>query len=156
MQTVVIVVEGILREPHSEGAIAEGVTLYRGLCESSRLYLLSAVWTSQEMSRWLFGRGIEPRHIGYRLALTPSATDRLNALAKITSWNPALILESDAVCAAELLRAGYPTALFAVPAYRAVSWRPDSAAGPDPWDIVAAEIQRQADLRYTDERLKEQ
>jgi len=155
MQTVAMIVEGILREPNSEAAIAEGVTLYRGLAESSRLYLVSAMWTAQEMSRWLFGRGLESRHIGYRLALSPSAADRLHALAKIASWSPALVLESDPVCAAETLRHGYPTVLFAVPAYRAVSWRPDSAAVPDPWDTVAAEIQRQADLRYKDERLQQ-
>jgi hypothetical protein len=155
MQTVVMVVEGILREPNSEAPIAEGITLYRGLAESSRLYLLSAMWTPREMARWVFSRTIEQRHIGFQTALTPSPEDRINALSRIATWNPALVLESDPLCAEAEYRAGYPTMLFALPAYRAVSWRPDSPSGPQPWDAIAAEMARQEELRYTDERLKE-
>jgi hypothetical protein len=150
-----MIVEGVLREPNSEAPIAEGFTLYRGLCESSRLYLVSALWTSPEMARWLFSRNTEQRHVGFQAAATSSPQDRLNALARIATWFPALVLESDPACAFELLRAGYPTMLFARPTYRAEQWRPDSAGGPAPWDSIAAEMQRQEDLRYTDKRLKE-
>lgn len=156
MQTVVMVVEGIIREQDSEAPIAEGITLYRGLAESARLYLLSATWTARELARWLFSHAIEQRHIGFQAALTSSAADRLNALSLIATWSPALVLEHDPACALELIRAGYPTMLFAQPAYRAAQWRPDFAGGPTPWDAIAEEMQRQADLRYTDERLKKE
>lgn len=154
MQTVVMVVEGVLREPSSEAPIAEGITLYTGLAESARLYLLSAEWTPGELARWLFSRNIGQRHVGFQAALSLTPQDRVNALARISTWSPALVIESDPACAFELLRAGYPTMLFARPVYRDSRWRPDAAGGPTPWDAVAAEMERQETLRYTDERLK--
>lgn len=154
MQTVVMVIEGVLRVQGSDAPIPEGITLYHGLADASRLHLVSALWTPEETNRWIFSKGVAPRHIRHELALTPSPEDRLEALRRIASWSPALVVESDPLCAVEALRAGYPTMLFARPFYRNVQWRPDASRAPQPWDEIAAEMSRQEELRYLDERLR--
>lgn len=155
MLTAVMIVEGILREPGSTAPIAEGVMLYTGLGSSSRLCLLSALWEDSESDRWLHSCGIKTSHIAYGKALTGGTADRLRAISQFASWVPALVLESDPVHATAELRAGYPTILFARPKYRDLHWRPDAPTGPTPWEDITAELKRQADLRYQDERFRE-
>lgn len=154
MQTVVMVVDGILRPYGSEGYVDEGVTLYRSLVRESRLHLVSAWWGEEEMGAWLFKRQLKG-HIGFQKTLGPSPADRLDALSRISSWNPALVIESDPACAALELRNGYATLLLARPLYADQRWRPDSRKGPQPWDEVVAEQKRQDGIYYADERRKD-
>lgn len=154
MLTVVLIVEGVLRLSGSDGRISEGVTLYRSLAAASRLYLVSHEWGRDDIDRWLFHGGLAG-HIGYQWAPSYSPDDRINALSKISSWSPALVIEPDPECAALELRHGYPVCLFARPTYGELRWRPDAPTGPQPWDDVVTELKRQEELRRTDPRMRE-
>lgn len=149
-----MVVEGVLRSPGSDGHIDEGVTLYRSLVTNSRLYLMSNEWDQDEMDAWLFKNGLRG-HIAFQWMASSSCDDRIDALSKLRTWNPAIVIESDPACAAVELRHGYPTLLLARPFYADARWRPDASRGPQPWDEVEAELKRQESLRYADARLRE-
>lgn len=151
MQTVVMVVEGVLRMEGSEGHYDDGVTLYRALSKESRLYLLSGIWTEAQMDQWLFSRNLKG-HVGYHKSFSKR---RVDAMAQLQKWKPALIVESHLQSAPELVFHGYHVLLLARPAYEAPRWQPDYKATPVPWDDLRAEQERQEDLRYADERLRE-
>jgi hypothetical protein len=153
--TTVLVIDGLLRMPESDGHYDEGVTLYRALAQASRLYLISAEWDSDEMDQWLFKRQLKG-HVGFQKAISPSPPDRTRALGQISSWRPALIFEGDPACAAHALAAGYPVCLMVRPTYRDPRWQPDHSRTPEPWGDIMTEKQRQEDLWYLDARMREE
>ncbi|MEV8399172.1 hypothetical protein [Streptomyces niveus] len=146
MLTAVMVVEGVLRIPGTEGHYDTGWGLYQALNKNCRLHLLSHTWTEQDIALWLTKRHITG-HQSYLHAPEPGPAGRLEALQRIRSQRiGALVIESDPACAAAELAAGWGTALVT----SAHQGPQQPAAGPAairPWDDLAQAVERQHDLR---------
>ncbi|MGW1261131.1 hypothetical protein ACWD7Y_04120 [Streptomyces drozdowiczii] len=145
MLAAVMVVEGVLRVPGTEGHIDTGWGLYQSLAKNCRLHLLSHAWTEQDIALWLHKRQITG-HQSYLHAPEPGPAGRLEALHRVRAWRiGALVIESDPACAAAEQAAGWNTALvtstFQGP-------RP-TAEAIRPWDDLAGDVEHQHDLRLT-------
>jgi hypothetical protein len=155
MQSVIMFAEDVLRIPVSEGHYDDGVALYRSLTQESRLYLISGLFTEANMDRWLFQRGLRG-HIGYEYVRGTEFIDYLGGVKRFRgSSTPAFIVDANLSRAARFLRFGYPMLCLARPHYTDPRWRPDHTPNPQPWDELREELERQEELRYTDERLRE-
>lgn len=148
MLAAVMVVEGVLRIPDSEGHIDTGWGLYQSLAKNCRLHLLSHTWTEQDIALWLHKRQITG-HQSYLHAPEPGPAGRLEALHRVRAWRiGALVIESDPACATAELAAGWNTALItsALQGPRPPSAEPQAIR---PWDDLAHDVERQHDLRLT-------
>ncbi|MEU3979576.1 hypothetical protein AB0F77_05610 [Streptomyces sp. NPDC026672] len=148
MLAAVMVVEGVLRVPDSEGHYDTGWGLYQALNKNCRLHLLSHTWTEQDIALWLQKRHITG-HQSYLHTPEPGPAGRLEALHRVRAWRiGALVIESDPACAAAELAAGWNTALV-TPAFQGPR---NPSAGPSairPWDDLAGAVERQHDIRLT-------
>ncbi|MET7631698.1 hypothetical protein ABZS53_14780 [Streptomyces sp. NPDC005499] len=148
MLAAVMVVEGVLRIPGTEGHYDTGWGLYQSLAKNCRLHLLSHIWTEQDIALWLTKRNITV-HQSYLHTPEPGPAGRLEALHRVRAWRiGALVIESDPACASAELAAGWNTALIT----QAVQRPQQPATGPPairPWDDLADAIERQHDLRLT-------
>ncbi|MEW1922323.1 hypothetical protein [Streptomyces sp. NPDC088360] len=150
MLSAVLVVEGVLRIPGTEGHYDTGWGLYQALAKNSRLHLLSHTWTEQDIALWLTKRHITG-HQSYLHSPEPGPAGRLEALQRIRSQRiGALVIESDPACAAAELAAGWSTAL--VTSALQGPKQPTSASTIRPWDDLAQAVERQHDLRLTPNR----
>ncbi|WP_167503120.1 hypothetical protein [Streptomyces malaysiensis] len=145
--SAVMIVEGVLRIPGTEGHYDTGWGLYQALNKNSRLHLLSHTWTEQDISLWLTKRRITG-HQSYLHAPGPGPAGRLEALQRIRSWHIGLVIESDPACAAAELAAGWHTALISHPADQP----PDHYHAIRPWRDLTEAVERQHDLRLTPHR----
>ncbi|MET9360324.1 hypothetical protein ABZX93_05395 [Streptomyces sp. NPDC006632] len=154
MLAAVMVIEGVLRIPDSEGHYDTGWGLYQALAKNCRLHLLSHIWTEQDIALWLTKRHITG-HQSYLHTPEPGPAGRLEALQRVRAWRiGALVIESDPACAAAELAAGWNTAL--VTSARQGPQQP--TAGPPairPWDDLADAVERQHDLRLNTQHLQE-
>ncbi|MEV6313582.1 hypothetical protein AB0M10_33975 [Streptomyces sp. NPDC051840] len=148
MFSAVLVVEGVLRIPGTEGHYDTGWSLYQALNKNTRLHLLSHTWTEPEIALWLTKRHITG-HQSYLHTPEPGPAGRLEALQRIrTQRIGALVIESDPACAAAELAAGWSTALI-TSALHGPQQPPAGPSGIRPWDDLAQAVERQHDLRLT-------
>jgi hypothetical protein len=154
MLTVVMVLEGVLRIPSSDGHYPTGWSLFHALAPNTRLYLLSHQWRDEECKPWLAKRNLTG-HLGYIHQPIPGTAGRLEALQLVRHWHVNLVIEPDPACAAAELEAGWNTLLHTHTGYSRPEWRPDYTGTPRPWDDLIATIERHQDLRARDDRLKE-
>lgn len=146
MLTVVMVVEGILRLPHSEAITETGNGLYRAFAPSTRLYLLTATWAESDLTTWLHRQQLSG-HQGILHAPEPTPASRVDTLRRIRSWRIGLVVDSDAACAAAAVADGWHVHLHAPAAYTEPTWRPDHVQDIRPWGALLDEVQHQQDMR---------
>ena len=146
MLAAVMVIEGVLRVPDSEGHYDTGWGLYQALNKNCRLHLLSHTWTEQDIALWLTKRHITG-HQSYLHAPEPGPAGRLEALQRVRAWRiGALVIESDPACAAAELAAGWNTALVTS------AFQGPRQPGPQsirPWDDLSDAVERQHEIRLT-------
>lgn len=152
MLTIVMVLEGVLRMPGTDGQYETGWALYQALAKNSRLYLMSQHWTEEQTDTWLRQRNLSG-HLGYLHTPDPGPAGRIDALQRIRSWRVSLVIEPDPACAAAEIEAGWNVLLHTHAAYSRPEWRPDYTSTPRPWDELTQAIDRQRALRGTDERI---
>lgn len=147
MLSAVMVVEGLLRIPGSEGHIDTGWHLYQALAKNTRLYLLSHQWTEEQSALWLAKRRLTA-HLAYLHAADPGPEGRVDALERIRSWHVSLVLESDPACGAAEIAAGWDVGLIshALPADRM-----RRGAGIHAWDDLTEAIERRENIRLAKE-----
>ncbi|MFE9834096.1 hypothetical protein ACFYP4_02935 [Streptomyces sp. NPDC005551] len=160
MRTVVMNLSGVLRPAaHPDGVDDIGRAIYQSLVQKFRVVLLDTD-ARADTEHWLGVHGIS----GYVRAYTPPADfaprtvaeGRLRLLAAIRASDGAdLVIESDPVCAAEEIRAGYTVMLYGKPEYALDIWDPDHPKEARPWDTIVDEIERQRTMKALDSRLKE-
>jgi hypothetical protein len=90
--TVVMVVENVLRLPHSEAITETGNGLYKALT-ACRLYLLTATWSEDDLTTWLHRRQLSG-HQGILYAPAPGAAARIDTLRRVRSWRIGLVRSS--------------------------------------------------------------
>ncbi|WNI17565.1 hypothetical protein [Actinacidiphila sp. ITFR-21] len=146
MLTAVLVVEGVLRIPGTEGHYDTGWGLYQALVKNSRLHLLSHTWTEQDIALWLTKRHLTG-HQSYLHAPEPGPAGRLEVLQRVRAWRiGALVIESDPACATAETSAGWNTALV-TPAFQGPQQPTPSPQEVRPWTDLAGAVERQHDLR---------
>lgn len=151
MLTVVMVAEGVLRLPQSDGIIATGKGLFQAFAPATRLYLLTYAWTEDALATWL-ARNQLTGHLGILHSSGPSPAQRLDTLRRIRSWRVELIIEPDPQCAAQEIANGWNVLLHAPALYAEPRWRPDQTAEIQPWQALTDEIHHQQDLRLQETR----
>ncbi|MFD3563926.1 hypothetical protein ACFWVU_30325 [Streptomyces sp. NPDC058686] len=145
MLAAVMVVEGVLRIPDSEGHYDTGWGLYQALAKNCRLHLLSHTYTEQDIAIWLHKRHLTA-HQSYLHTPTPGPAGRLEALQRVRAWRiGALVIESDPACALAELDAGWSTALVT-----SAHQGPRHSQAIRPWDDLADAVERQSELRLTE------
>lgn len=160
MNSAIICINGVLRpatRPDSVDRI--GRQLYESLKAKFRLILLDDA-SAFGTAHWLDTHGF----LGHVGAYTPPkdfeprtvAEGRLRMLAAIRNTQGAdLVIEPDPACAAEEIRDGYNVMLYAAPQYLMDIWHPDASREPRAWDAIVDEIDRQADAKARDTRLRD-
>jgi hypothetical protein len=143
--TVVMVVENVLRLPHSEAITETGNGLYKALT-ACRLYLLTATWSEDDLTTWLHRRQLSG-HQGILYAPDPGAAARIDTLRRVRSWRIGLVIDADAQCAAAAVADGWTVHLHAPAVYPEPAWRPDHIGGIRPWGALLDEVQHQEDMR---------
>ncbi|MFF8283391.1 hypothetical protein ACF06W_11785 [Streptomyces albus] len=143
MLAAVMVVEGVLRHPDSEGHFDTGWCLFQALVKNSRLHLLSHQWTESDISHWLARRHL----IGYQSYLhapEPGAAGRLETLHRVRGWRiGSLYIDADAACTAAARAAGWNVALLS---HGQQSPMPQPLR---PWDDLTDAVEHQHSLRLT-------
>lgn len=146
MLTVVMVVEGILRLPHSEAITETGNGLYRAFASTTRLYLLTAAWPQDNLTTWLHRHQLSG-HQGILSAPAATPEARVDTLRRVRDWRIALVVDSDPACAAAAVADGWTVHLHAPAAYPEPTWRPDRIQGIRPWGALLDEVTHQQDMR---------
>lgn len=154
---VVMVIDGVLKRPESDGIIPAGQLLYHGLAATHTIHLVDDQHNFRSSrllaEHWLRTHGLD-KHI--RL-LKPTTTEpRDQVLRQIRNLRADLkvdlVVVSDPHHAEELLAAGYTTLLFSHPRYSRPQWKPDYSGDPRAWDDMVAEIEAQEQHYFQDAR----
>jgi hypothetical protein len=155
---IALVIEGVLKAPHSEAFIPAGVGIYKALTEvEHRLFLLTER-LDHVLRDWLRTSYI-PGYIGLAQI---DAADLLDgtlhrSLGKLRATGPVdLVIDADIRRSADAFRHGYTVMPMLAPAYLRPAWRPDYDGTPKPWDELDAEVQRQRALRLVTQATEEQ
>lgn len=155
---IAIVVEGVLKQPHSESLIIAGVTLYKSLVAGSRVSLIFDGPQKNTTHHWLMvNRLLEHTGEVYQETTDPvgQGPKRVAQVTRLLRQGPlALVLESDTEAAAALLERQIPTFLFLHPSFTHPEHRPDYKAPRSPWSDVVSELGRQKEARLLAESLE--
>ncbi|WP_409238293.1 hypothetical protein [Streptomyces sp. PA5.6] len=155
---IALTIDGLLRNPETDGVIPLGNALYQALATQHTVYLLSDDLDLPRTHNWLRVNGLH-RHTRVIQPRRPSdwRTDvqlRLDAVGYITGTGTKvdLVLDPDPAITAELLALGYPVATLTLPHFAKPQWRPDYTQEPRPWDALVDEVETQAQAYATDPR----
>lgn len=144
---VIMVVEGVLRQPVGGGPIPAGVALYRGLVEHTSVMLLST--DHEEDQRWLREEGLD----GYNLLRQIHEFDQISntiirTVGRLRSTGPiALVIGADPTALEELASRGITVCVFLSAEYARPNWRPDFEDAPRAWDCLVEEVAHQRALK---------
>lgn len=152
-----LTIDGVLRSYVGDGVISAGQALYHGLAEVGQVAIISDGDSGRDM-HWLKVNGFT-KH-AYFIEPGPYAPEdpgarRLAQIRQLRTYQPhfGVLVESNPAIAAECVLRGVPVLLLAHPRYTKPEFRPDYKAEIVPWSALTAEIERQEELRASDNRL---
>lgn len=154
MKTCLMLVEGVLRNLVGGALIPEGARLYKSLCATGTVVLLSVVYDGdkrREMQEWLDMNGLTEHALltwgddGPRVPLAN--------MYRREGYDVDLVVDPDPVTVSGLIEAGFNTLLFTHSQYSHPSWRPDAAKGVEPWASITQQVAQLARLKAQDNRL---
>lgn len=159
--TIVIVVEGVLKQNSGESVIPQGMRLYHSLKDHAKVALVSNSLNEEVVEHWLKVNGFTD-HVHF---IGASVTDpfevggtRKRQLSALREYNNVveMVIEPDPEVAAILMEEGYTVAAFLHPRYSRPEFRPDYVAEVTPWESLVAEVERQAELKASDKRVHDE
>lgn len=158
--TVAIVIDGVLRAPVGEGLIDSGVKLYHSLLEHTRVALIADEVELDKVQHWLKVNGLTKHPVLVGAKVTDPEGDSARRLKQIARLREAqsyldFLVEPDPQVAADCLQNGVPVLLALHPKYSRPDHRPDFRGAITPWGALVSEVERQAELRETDNRDQE-
>lgn len=152
--TVVIVVEGVLRAPVAGAPILQGKLLYYGLASMMSVVLFSRETPKEELDQFLM---LENMNLHAHVVYPDKPYSWLTARSKMAQlrrqYSVEMVIDADTPACAELLEDGFNVLHFLHAEYAVPSWRPDYEFKVRPWDSLAAQIAKNAELRSRDSRL---
>lgn len=153
--TAVIVVEGVLKQPYSENAIASGLELYAGLISVMPIALISTnVGQYERTLQWVQRQGLT----GWVtiIGTEDASVDRLSqisALRKRGVTGSVLLVDNDPIAVKSCYAKGVNCLLFCSPLYAEPHHRPDHEKRITPWNELVSEIDNQTTMYEGDQRL---
>jgi hypothetical protein len=155
--TAVIVVDGVLRDSRGRQVLDTGKRLYAGLSSAMNIALLAEDYTEDQLTHFLNIEGF--KRPPYMLTRQPWAGTpaqlRIHQLHRLRRFgcDVEFVIEPDTKIAAEVIAAGYAVLHYARPVYGRDDHRPDYRPEIKPWDLLAAELERQRELKAADPRI---
>lgn len=158
--TVVMSVDGILRNPNDSAPIMSGVLLYHSLVKSHRVNLVFDTAAREKVQHWLRINNLT-EHAGeiyWELDDPEDIVERRELqIARIRAQGSlSLMVESNPAVAEMLLVKGIPTLLYMHPSYMRPEHRPDYQEEITPWGSLLEEVKRQRTMRSMDTRLNDE
>lgn len=141
--------------PAAAQPLAQGILLYQGLKQVSKLAIVIDYPDGDKLEHWLATHGLRDHALVVRNPREDDpAEGRQEMLTSVRQLGQVdLAVEGDVALAARMLHLGVPTLLASNPAYTRLEFRPDATRVGRPWAELTEEIEAQAALRESDKRV---
>lgn len=150
---ILVELDGVLKN-QEDAPIPTGVILYQTLTAYNRMTILSSM-SQEETERWLNIHKI----VDFDLIITNSVhlegedlTQRQINVARARG-GVALFITANPESWVYAFNQGIPCAMFGVPAYQRVEFRPDAPKRVRSWDSIVEAVEKQNELKTKDVRL---
>ena len=150
---ILVELDGVLRN-QEDAPIRTGVILYQTLTAYNRMTIISSM-NKEETERWLNIHKI----VDFDLIIDNSAhlegedlTQRQINVAR-SRGGVELFITANPTSWVFAFEQGIPCAMFGVPAYQRVEFRPDAPKRVRSWDNIVEAVEKQNELRTKDVRL---
>ena len=154
-KTVVIPVEGVLRNPVGGQLNHDGYAFYRGMCQYFNVVL--ATWdTEAKFKAWAAMDNISGHsnvlYPNFRMNITEPYWVNVSAYLRRHGYDIAFFVVTDPAEATELLNRGEATMLWTSPEYALNEWLPSTNTGGPKWDDLVDRVLTDKAARASDNR----
>lgn len=149
--SVIVFVDGVLRNQLNKQPILEGVSLYKSIKEKNSIVVVGSD-KRDTTEHWLRSHKIDFDDILENSTITHGKDEfaqcqHLRSKGKIT-----FVVTANPELSKQLLENGYNTLLFLHPLYLRPEFRPDAPEGIKPWAEIEKEYDRQLGMYMDDSR----
>lgn len=161
----IIQCEGVLGEfhenPNAMRPSADGYKLYEGVRRGwTNVCVASTVFDPEALKRWLKINGfakwekLECKSSSSAMPPAEWVGGHMVDVYRSNGWEVGPVVSSDPTVVRLALMRGVPAWLVAHPTYMRPEHRPDAVREPRAWDSLVAEVERQHEMKLTDNRLE--
>jgi hypothetical protein len=153
--SVVVLLDGVVRNPRNQAPISEGVLLYKTLNELNRVIILA---DHKERSDIWLKKNNMAKSLDDIIQVSDSVVEepRLASIKDILSKGRIeFVVTDDVDFAKALLELSINVLVFLHPRYAKPEFRPDGRAGVKSWTAINNELDKQQGLLIEDIRLSE-
>jgi len=154
-KTVVIPVEGVLRNPVGGQLNHDGYAFYRGLCQFFNV-VLATFDTQDKFKAWAAMENITGHsnvlYPDFRMNVTESYWVNVSTYLRRHGYDIAFIVVTDPAAAIDLLNRGEATMLWTSPEYALNEWLPLTTTGGPKWEALVERVLTDKAARAKDTR----
>jgi hypothetical protein len=150
--SVIVFMDGVLRNQLNKQPILEGVVLYKSIKEKNSIVVVGPD-QRDKTEHWLRSHKIDFDDILENSSITHGKDEFAQCQSLRSKGKIEFVVTSNMELAKQLLEAGYNTLLFLHPLYLRPEFRPDAPEGVKPWSEIEKEYDRQLGLFIEDSRV---
>jgi hypothetical protein len=153
--SIVVLLDGVVRNPRNQAPISEGVLLYKTLNEVNRVIILAD--DKERTDIWLKKNNMA-KVLDDITEIEKSVVEesRLATIKSILSKGRVeFVVTDDVELSKHLLELSINVLVFLHPRYAKPEFRPDGRAGVKSWESITDELDKQQGLLLDDERVSD-